>query len=163
MLDSFNYYIGMAENAILYIREASDIINDDILERLVISHKRFYKEMTLLDYYDPTSLIIDYRSRDIAEFLKFSFICKEYDFLLIKDYLYSHKLSRFGAHLLFGRLLFPSFYFDTLEEWLHSNDDGFIRILEERIYEYEMYILEIFSILHDMYNIKEVNWLTKKM
>ena len=163
IIDSFNYYIGMAENAIMYIKEATVLKKDNYLEKLVISHKRISKNMKLIDYYNPIGLIIDYRSRDIAEYLKTTFYYGKYDYLHISDYLYEHDLSEYEVHLLIGRLLFPSIYFDSLEQYINDNDINGVYYIENKIYEYEEFILEIFNILEKRYNLRKINWIIKKI
>lgn len=162
-IDSFYYCIGMAENAILYIKEALNSHKASELDELVISHNRFYQNMSLINFYNPTTLIIDHRSRDIAEFLKCSFWSNDYDLTIIKDYLEQCEISTLGAHLLFGRLLFPSFYFDYLEEIIFSDSMESMHLVEERIEEYNMFLSEIFDILLENFELREIKWITKKM
>lgn len=160
LLDSFNYYVGMAENAILYVREALKN-QDEYPNQLVASHRRFYNNMSLIDFYDPTNLIVDHRSRDVAEFLKFLFISNDYDFSVINDFLNKYRLSKLDAHLLFGRLLFPGFYFDYLEKSLFNQIDDSIFWLEDRTEEYNQYIMEIYLILNKQFEMQEIQWLKK--
>lgn len=163
LLDSFYYCIGMAENAILYIQEAMSSQKANELDELVVSHNRFYKNMSLISFYNPTTLIIDHRSRDISEFLKCAFWSNDYDLTIIKDYLDKCKISTLGAHLLFGRLLFPSFYFDYLEKIIFSDSVEAICWIEERVEEYNMFLSEIFAILMERFELKKVKWIIKKM
>jgi len=163
VLGSFHYFVGMAENAILYIREAFKNNPATEFDKLVVSRKRFCKNMSLFEFYDPTNLVIDHKSRDISEYIKCYFWTDEYDTNLIEDYLNYVKISNLGAHLLFGRLIFPSFYFDELENLLMTGDFNTIYDIENRIDEYEKYLFEVFHILKLKYNIYEIKWLTKKM
>lgn len=162
LLDSFYYHVGMAENAILYVKEALMNTNEDYMSHLVVSHRRFNKNMTLLSFYDPTALIIDHRSRDIAEFLKYLFLINDYDFSTIKDYFYKYKLTKLDAHLIFGRLLFPSFYFDYLENTLFNNKIECSTIIEARIDEYNSFLIEIYNILVGKFEMQEIQWIIKK-
>ncbi len=163
LLPSFHYFIGLGENAILYVKEAINNEKKEYTDQLVASHKRFYKGFTLIDFYDPTNLIIDHKARDAAEYMKYSFLIKDYDISVIKDYLEKFELSRLGAHLLFGRLLFPSFYFDQLELVLTRNEYSNIHKLETRLEEYQLFLIDIFMILKEKYQIQEINWILKKM
>ena len=153
----------MAENAILYIQEALNNHKANELDELVISHNRFYKNMSLINFYNPTTLIIDHRSRDISEYLKCCFWSNDYDLDIIKNYLNKCEISTLGAHLLFGRLLFPSFYFDYLEKTIFSDSMESIYWIEERIEEYNMFLSDIFSILLEHFELREIKWITKKM
>lgn len=163
LLTSFNYYIGLAENAIIYVNEIINKKQKTLDDQLVISHRRFTKKMTLIDFYDPTDLIIDHKSRDISEYLKFLFINKDYDINVIEDYLDKTALSDLGAHLLIGRLLYPSFYFDYLEEAFLTNNFNNIYKLEDRKDEYKLFIIEIIRIISKKYQITQIEWLNKKM
>lgn len=162
LLNSFYYHVGVAENAILYVKEALMNTDEDYMSRLVVSHRRFYKNMTLLCFYDPTLLIIDHRSRDIAEFLKYLFLINDYDFATIKDYFNKSKLTKLDAHLIFGRLLFPSFYFDYLEKCLFNNRIEHSYIIEDRIDEYNSFLIEIYNILVSKFEMQEIQWIIKK-
>lgn len=163
ILVSFHYFIGMAENAIMYVREALVNQKKESSDQLVVSHRRFTRDMTLVDFYDPTNLIVDHKSRDIAEFLKYSFLINNYDIRVIGDYLNKIDLSNLGAHLLFGRLLFPSFYFDFLEELFARGKFENIYNVETRVGEYKLFLADIFEILRARYRIQEISWITKKM
>ena len=153
----------MAENAILYVHEALQGIKGNYFDKFVVSHKRFSSNMSLLDFYDPTTLIIDHSSRDVAEFLKYLFLSNNYSFKVISDYLSNFKLSRLGAHLLLGRMLFPSFYFDFLEKYFFGDDSNYICSLEDRISDYNSFLMEIFTVLSQRYEIQDIRWLIKKM
>lgn len=163
ILGSFHYFIGVAENAIMYVREALINQKKELSDQLVVSHRRFTRDMTLIDFYDPTNLIVDHKSRDVAEFLKYSFLINNYDIRVIADYLNNLDLSNLGAHLLFGRLLFPSFYFDFLEDLLVSGRFESIYNVETRIGEYKLFLADIFEILKAKYKLQEIGWIAKKM
>lgn len=65
--ESINYFIGMAETAISYIKYNCKKIeyNDDV----TFCRRRINKE----DFYNPLNIIIDYKERDIGEYLKYIF------------------------------------------------------------------------------------------
>lgn len=159
LLASFNYYVGFAENAIMYVNNALIKENKTSDDELVISHRRFNKKMTLMDFYDPTNLIIDHKVRDIAEYLKFLFVNNDYDIILISDYIQRTQLSILGVHLLIGRLLFPSFYFDCLEEVILTNNFEMIYILNDRKDEYRKFIDSIINCLKSRYEISQIDWI----
>lgn len=163
-LDSFYYYVGLAENAVIYIKEAITNIEENYSNDFVASHRRFTTDMSLIDFYNPILLIIDHRSRDVAEFLKYSFLNNDYDINTIREYLKKYNLNRLGAHLLFGRLLFPSFYFDCLEGIINGKKSNTIYMLETSIKNYNMFLNDIFEILSNWFQMQEISWLKiKKM
>ena len=59
---SLDYYIGLGENAITYLRN-----NGVKTINLVLSHRR------LNDFYNPLNYILDSRARDVAEYIKIHF------------------------------------------------------------------------------------------
>ena len=68
--ESFNYFLGMAENAISYL---NNIISNYKIEKTdigVISHEKFKLDDTIYSLYDPQNIIIDHKARDIAEYIK---------------------------------------------------------------------------------------------
>ncbi|MDD6223851.1 MAG: hypothetical protein PUB18_02495 [bacterium] len=163
ILPMFHYFVGMAENAIQYLKTVLGNKRLDRLENLVVSHRRFTKNMTLVDFYDPTNLIIDHRARDITEFLKYSFFSTPYDLKTIHDYFEIISLSDFEAHLVFARLLFPTFYFDALEFSLRSGSFSELYVFESKIDDYQFFINEIYNYLSKKILIQPINWIIKKM
>ena len=67
---SIHYYIGLSENAIKYYK----MINKNNVS-LYVSHRRF----NIDNFYNPVELIIDYKVRDIGEYLKYCFFHNEKD------------------------------------------------------------------------------------
>ena len=82
---TFNYYVGLSENAIEYYRA----INRENTH-LVLSQKRIYCPNIAKDYYNPTTIVVDYRVRSLAEYIKSYFFnsdnTKEADRLIHKDF-----------------------------------------------------------------------------
>ncbi|MBQ9854540.1 MAG: hypothetical protein IJO57_05890, partial [Bacilli bacterium] len=75
IVDSFNYFVGMAENAISYF---NSIITDNNY-KYVISHKTIRWRDTVEALYNPLNIIFDYKVRDIAEYIKNSFFNNNYN------------------------------------------------------------------------------------
>ena len=70
------------------------------------------------NFNNPLNIIVDYRSRDISEYLKYVFFAKDYDYIKIKKFLMELKLNEFELQLVYGRMLFPTFYFDVYDDVL---------------------------------------------
>ena len=66
-----DYYIGLGENAIQYFNTV--VLNNRGNIEISICHKRINSNSTLFDLYNPLNLIIDYKVRDISEYIKSSF------------------------------------------------------------------------------------------
>lgn len=79
--NSIWYYIGLGENGVQYIKD-NDLTKNTSTE-YVISHRRIndFNELS-----NPLNIIVDHKSRDVSEYLKYLFIKKEYDYEEIKKY-----------------------------------------------------------------------------
>lgn len=158
----YNYFIGMAENAIAYYKNAKELETKNLNDKSVISHKRIEKNYTFKDLYNPLFLIIDHPSRDLAEYLKMLFWNNKYNRNILLNCLNNTKLSNFGAYVLLARMMYPSFFFDNFEKLINNqvNVDEIYKIVN-RMEEYEQYLLEIYKILKKQYNISQLEWIKK--
>ena len=112
---AFQYYIGIGEESIAYLKS----INDKDADIPVIQHHRLKVSSNLYYYYDPTNIIIDHCSRDIAEYIKSVVINSDdiEEFIMILDeYLNSRVFSNYDIKMMYARILFPTFFFDYVEE-----------------------------------------------
>lgn len=152
--ESINYFIGMAENAIMYIRNCFNENNDS--DDIVLSHKR----ITNKEFNSPVNLIVDHRSRDISEYLKYLFFNNNYDYIKISQYLQKLNLNNYMYRLLYGRMLFPTFYFDKYDDIVNKNEsEKEILIILKRVEAYEDFLKNIYSIINQNTAIKKVDWL----
>ena len=152
--ESINYFIGMAENAIMYIRNCFNENNDS--DDIVLSHKR----ITNKEFNSPINLIVDHRSRDISEYLKYLFFNNNYDYIRISQYLQKLNLNNYMYRLLYGRMLFPTFYFDKYDDIVNKNEsEKEILIILKRVEAYEDFLKNIYSIINQNTAIKKVDWL----
>ena len=160
MVDSFNYFVGMCENAISYFNS----INIDNDYKYVISHKNITRKDTIESLYNPMNIIFDFKVRDVAEYLKNSFFNNNYNVSSeLTNYLKVNSLSIMEVKLLIARLLYPSFYFELYEDILVNNNDEKILVdIISRVDEYENYLCDLISFLKLHYDVDEVNWLKKK-
>ena len=113
---SFNYYIGLAENAIIVVKNS----NSNNLN-LGLSHRRI--DNTSFELYNPLNLVIDLRIRDVCEYFKYCFfndidIKNELDLFLTYN-----KLNRDEGRYFLARMLFPTYYFDLYEKIINDEID----------------------------------------
>ena len=155
--DSFNYFVGMAENAIAYYNNITFDENYDY----VISHKIIRYNDNIDVIYNPLNLIFDYRVRDIAEYIKNSFFNHNASiFKEINNYLNYYPLTLTECKLLISRLMYPSFYFELYEDILIDNSDEKIIInIINKLPDYEKYLANIITYLSKIYDIEEIFWL----
>lgn len=151
---SINYYIGLAENAISYFNML-DLSNTS----LFISHRRFNKN----NIYNPLELVIDYKVRDISEYIKTNFFYNNMSIHEIKKLISKLELENIDYLLLYVRLLYPSYYFDLYEEIVNNN------IIEDEINKiiklsglYEELLFETYNLIRGRINILGVDWINMK-
>lgn len=155
-----NYFIGLSENAISYVTKLNSGKMENNYDKLVVSHKRINDNKSLKQLYNPLYLVIDYPSRDISEYLKMVFFeNKDID---ISKYIDTIKLTNYGAGLIIARMLFPSFFFDLLENFFEDkNIEKEIIVMADKMFYYEKYLFKIYNLLKEKYDIPEINWLKK--
>lgn len=152
--ESVNYYIGLSENAISYFKM---LFLDKV--PLYINHRRINKD----DLYNPLELVIDYKVRDIGEYIKYTFFKKEKSIYDIKKMLSTINLNNIDYYLLYNRLLFPSYYFDVYERIINNdlNEDK-IKVYIDMVSEYEELLYEIYVFLKRKINIMGIEWINVK-
>lgn len=163
MYSLFHYFIGVAENAVLYLKitEAEEKVEE--IDRLVISHNRLSMDSSLYDYYDPTNIVLDHPSRDVSEYIKSTYVHGNFDIKLLEEYLNEHHFSKYGLRLLYARILFPSFFFDYIDEMILNSYDTDLLYLEARIIEFEKFISQISVFFKEKYDIPVVTWCIKEI
>lgn len=160
IVDSFNYFVGMAENAISYFYT----INIDKNYKYSISHKVIKYDDTIDSLYNPFNIIFDYKVRDVAEYIKNSYFNNNKNIneeLLL--YLNNNNLTIMEIKLLVSRLLYPSFYFEMYEDILIDNKEEKILLnIISKLDDYEQYLSNIISFFNSKYGIEEIEWLKKR-
>ncbi len=161
ILNSFSYYVGLAENAISYVNNTNENYPKNFT--LTLSHKRIFYPNTALNYYNPLSYIFDLRVRDIAEYLKSAFFHKENVMFEFTNYLENNKLTDYEYRMLYARLLYPSYYFDLYQQIMDDNleEDSLVEIIS-LVNEYEIFLKEAYILISKYALIEQVDWLMKK-
>lgn len=157
-----NYYIGLAENAISYVRNAL-VLEDTTL--LSVCHKRINNKDNLFSLYNPVNFVYDFRIRDICEYIKTSFFNNEDAYELVTEYFMNNYLSYKEALLFYGRLLYPSYFFDLHDDIVNNNlDESEIEKVIIKSDDYEMFLLNVYMYISKLYNryIPSVDWIIKR-
>ena len=151
---SIDYYIGMAENAILYIKTSLGISQN--INKKTISHIRFLDD----NYNNPQNIVIDYKSRDIAEYLKYAFFKEKYSYDEINLLLNKIYLDEIAIRLIYGRLLFPTFYFDLYDKIINNQagEKELLLVINKNV-EYEDYLENIYNLLNSKKKIPKITWI----
>ncbi len=153
--NSIWYYIGLAENGVQYIKD-NDLTKNTSTE-YVISHRRIndFNELS-----NPLNIIVDHKSRDVSEYLKYLFIKKEYDYEEIKKILQKKSLDEITCKMIYARMFFVTFYFDLYDDILNKRiEENKIENIIKRNSEYEDYIKNIYIIINEIKKIPEISWI----
>lgn len=154
--NTIDYYLGLCENAITYIKNLK--MFSDYKIPIGISHKRIIKDATLFDLYNPLNLILDYKVRNIAEYLKDAFF-KDEDVNYILNIVFKNFwFDKLNLSLLVARLLYPSYYFDLFEEIIDKElDENIILPLTKKSSKYEEFI----DLIIKNCNLQNLQWLSR--
>ena len=160
MVNSFNYFVGMAENAISYFNSIKFTENYSYY----ISHKVMNIDKVVDCFYNPLNIIFDYKVRDIAEYIKKVFFCIDYDkskiYNEINKYFSNNKFTKTDIKLLIARLLYPSFYFELYEKILvEGQNEKIILDVVSNLDDYEKYLNGIISYFKKQYGVDDIKWL----
>ena len=161
IVDSFNYFVGMAENAISYYNNLSNKEVDN--NSLVISHRIININDTVYAIYDPVNIIIDHKARDIAEYIKYSFFSDNTNiFKELNVYFKYNYYTRDDVVVLLARVLYPSFYFNMYEDiMINSKEEKIITNITSKLDKYELYLARVFKYFNNFYNLPIPEWLNK--
>ena len=156
--ESFDYFVGLAENAISYLVNTKLELKPTINDQKVVSHNNI--EISLNE---PSNLILDHKARDVAEYIKYSFFNNNQNiFNELNEYFYHNYYSPYGIRVLFSRILYPSFYFNTYDKIISGKvEEQELNKIISKINNYEIYLYNIYLYLRKYYNIPSVDWLKK--
>lgn len=162
ILNSFTYYVGLAENAISYINNA--LKKETKLSKITLCHKRVYFPNLSEDYLNPCTFIFDLPERDIAEYIKSAFFVNEEEaWIELKALLRMKNQSFFNYTLFYGRLLYPSYYFDVYEQ-IMNNEEQEEKLLPyiKKAPEYEVFLKKVYLEITKIFPMEPIEWILKK-
>ena len=161
ILDSFSYFVGMAENAISYVNIVSRNTPSDLSNEVNIVHRRIFVPNYKLNYFNPLSLLIDLEVRDVAEFLKSLFFYNsEMALDNLKYYLTTKVFSYYSLGMLYARLLFPTYYFDIYEKViLNEEDEEKLLTVINKTEEYKTFLTQAYYEITKYTKIPKIEWL----
>lgn len=162
LVDTFAYFTGLAENAISYVKYTTLETQIETSDNPVISHRKINN--TTQSLYNPLNIILDHKSRDIAEYIKLSFLNKNTNiYQELDSYFSNNYYSEYGLRLLYARIIYPSFYFDMYEQIIQGlrKESDLLNIVT-LLDDYELYLKEMYYYLKKYHNIPEIDWITKK-
>ena len=160
IVDSFNYFVGMTENAISFYNNIK--IDNNYIYYLSHNKIRYTDKQEAL--YNPLNLTFDYKVRDLAEYIKNAFFQNNQNIINeLNNYLKHNKLSNTDILLLISRILYPSFYFELYEDiLLYNQNELIITNIISKLPAYERYLSQIIKYFRNYYRIPEILWLEKE-
>lgn len=164
ILNSFSYYVGLAENAISYVNNTVKNHQISIYETITLQRKRILFPNIQLNYFNPLNYVVDIEVRDIASYFK-SLFFRDYANLWIEvnAYFKRKRLSLFGYQLLYARLLYPSYYFDIYEKIMEGNlDENELLPIINKADEYEAFLKQMYYEIIKYAPIEKIDWIVNK-
>ena len=112
---TLDYYLGISENAIMYVKYHSSNIGK--IYQLHLQHERLNtKTRKYIMFYNPFDIIFDIRVRDISELIK-QYILEGKNYKkLLKEIIEIMKINSNEIGLIVSRIMFPTYYFDFIED-----------------------------------------------
>ena len=142
---SFDYYIGIVEIIILFLKKNPYPID------LCLSHKTL-DSLKTIDFYNPLNITFDLKLKDMASYIRMT---NNYELLgeLLDNINYQDKTY------LFTRMVFPFRYFNIISDMVIDKEEEqeLIKILN-RVNEYERYVSKI----QRMFGIYLFSWIKKE-
>ena len=149
---SFYYYSGLSEMAI-------SLLNYVDYENIkyCISHKRLDN---LKNIHNPLNIIIDNRTRDIAEYIKMKYFDGNLNVDEIINFIDSGILNKDEIILLLSRLIYPSYYFDIYDEIYKKQEEKkeLNKIIKKNA-DYEAFLKNIYHHIKKIYKIPRIEFL----
>nr|WP_210365698.1 spore coat protein YutH [Bacillus sp. REN3] len=142
-IESFPYYMGIAENAIQYLADAEIDEKPLQMDSGTVCHERFTNAVWRGKYFikNPFDWVFDHGSRDLAEWVReryFSNIQTSHPDIrkFLSEYQSVSVLSPFSWRLLYARLLIPLHYFECIENYYITHSEQMKHQLEDQLRKY---------------------------
>ncbi|MDQ0273063.1 spore coat putative kinase YutH [Cytobacillus purgationiresistens] len=178
-LESFPYYMGLAENAIQYIVDTEYDDEPYMTDSGTVCHVRLSSKSWGDQYYikNPFDWVFDHATRDLAEWTREKYFhnIKTYEPDLrqfIKEYESVTPLSPFSWRLYYARILFPLHYFECVEAYYGTSSEQLRNMLKEKMEkylqqsgDYERFVGNFFELSESplqQWNIPIPEWLISK-
>lgn len=157
IIDSFSYYIGLAENAIALMAT-----NQQKNGYLALNHRRIMCGDDTYKLYNPFNIVIDLRMRDACDYFKTCFFSNQNIEQVILQYLYYQQFTQEELQCFFARMLFPTYYFDVYEKIVAGQlEEKEILPIIEKVNEYEALLRKLYHYIGQIHPLPEIEWLKK--
>lgn len=162
VLNSYGFFEGLAENAILYYNLTLSKFKEESVVGIV--HNRMKYPCYSFDYDNPLNFVIDYSIRDISEYIKSYTISDDFDIENVILLLNRLNVNKLMFNLLYARLLYPTFYFDIFDKIILDNGvDNDVVLVLEKSNNYITMLREVFIEFSNKYELFNIEWLNKNV
>lgn len=160
VLNSYGFFEGLAENAILYYNLSLKKYNEEKIVAIV--HNRMKYPCYAIDYNNPVHFVVDYYIRDICEYIKSYIISEEFILENVIKLLERLNTNKLMFNILYSRLLYPTFYFDEFDKIILENgvDKDIIPIISKTTIYLDT-LRNIYMHFKDKYEMINIEWLNK--
>lgn len=158
--NTFDFFVGLGENAIVYLTN-----NNVRISHFVLSHRRIDEKRNSFDFYNPLNYILDNRARDIADFIKSMYFYENISKEVIFNFLNYINFNREEYILFIARMLYPTYYFDMIDKIIINNESEVIlKKIIDKTNDYINLIEELFYYINNnlRMNIPIIEWIIKK-
>lgn len=155
---SFNYYVGLTENAISLLNyiDKSNI-------NYYICHKRVNYKQKLCDFFNPTEIVIDNITRDIAEYIKNNYLNDNITINEVCSIIDKLNFNYTESILFLSRITYPSYYFDLYDEIIQEiANENKIEYYIKKNTMYEIFLKQVYEYLKGKYALPEIEWMKLK-
>ena len=118
LINLFNYYAGFGEIAISLL-DSIRLLNC----RNSISRKINIYPIDYNLYYDPTNIIFDYSTRELAEYIKYTIINNKFNINEILNIIDINNFNNIEIIYLIARVMYPNYFFNIFEDNIISEED----------------------------------------
>ncbi|HWO77174.1 MAG TPA: spore coat protein YutH [Bacillus sp. (in: firmicutes)] len=139
-IESFPYFMGLAENAIQYLVDTELDDNPNAADAGTVCYQRFSRYLWEGDVCikNPFDWVFDHAGRDIAEWVRehVQYHYRTYENgirAFFREYQSLIPLSSFSWRLIFARLTFPLHYFEIVEDYYLSHSEHNKKLSEDRL------------------------------
>lgn len=152
--ESINYYIGLSE---LSINLLNYIDENEI--KYCVCHKRIEKNLKLDNFFNPVNLIIDSRTRDVAEYIKTNFFNETLDKTEVFSFFENINYNNSEFIMLLSRLIYPSYCFDIYDKIIDEKlTEEKLSLYIKKNNSYELFLKEIYNYLKNKYIFFQIEW-----
>ena len=158
--ESFYYFIGVAENAISYVKYNLKRNSSSQYLMFYLCHKRVEVD----NLFHPKNFVIDYYAREIAEYIKYLFFSNKYKEINFANFFKGFTFSYNDYILLYSRLIFPSYYFDVYDNIVNNKlQENELKPIILRVNEYNVFLDYIHKIICQFVEIPSITWIKKEV